>query len=397
VIGGGFVGLEVAENLAHAGLEVSVIEFGDHVIGPLDRDISYDLHNYIRSKGIGLHLNSEASAITHNSVKINGGAEVPAEMVVISAGVRPATSFLADSGIALGSRGEILVNDYMETSAESVYAVGDAVSTRNIVSGKQSVVPLASPANKQGVIAADNICGLPHRYAGSQGTAIIKMFDMAVAVTGENERSLTTAGVRYSKSITYSSSRAGYYPGGQMMAVKVLFGKLDGRLLGAQICGGEGVDKRIDVIASAIRAGMSVTELQDLELAYAPPFSSAKDPVNMAGYAAGNILSGKSDPVYVEEIDGFAGTLIDVRTPGEYGRGAIAGAVNIPLDDIRGRLGEIDSGAPVCVYCRVGQRGYVAERILKQKGYDVVNLIGGYRLYSARSNDERMHKKSAHA
>ena len=389
VIGGGFIGLEMAENLKQNGLRVNVVEAADHVIGPLDNDMAYDVHNYLRAKGIGLYLGATAAKLEAGKLKLTCGREIDADIVILSVGVRPETSFLEGSGIVLGKRGEIIVNEYLETSSPDVYALGDAIAVRSVVTGKNKMIPLASPANRQARLVADNVCGMARKYSGSQGTAIIKLFDLTVAVTGESEASLLADGTPYIKSITYSPSNAGYYPGGQMMSVKLLFSPANGRLLGAQITGGKGADKRIDVLASALRAKMTAIDLQDLELAYAPPFSSAKDPVNMAGYVAENILRGKSQPVYVEEMDALPGNvaLIDVRTPKEFEQGAIPGSVNLPLSQLRDRLAELDRCQDIIAICRIGQRGYNAEQILKQKGFRVRNLAGGYRLYQARQND----------
>ena len=389
VIGGGFIGLEMAENLHHLGLRVTVIEAASHVIGPLDADMAHDVHNYLRSKGIDLLLNKKAAAFTETSVILDSGREAAADMVIFSIGVRPDTGFLAESGIARGTRGEIIVNEYLETSAPDVYAVGDAIAVRHIVSGRQAMISLASPANRQARIVADNICGQGRKYSGAQGTAIIKLFDMTVALTGENEDTLRALGTPYLKSITHSASHAGYYPGGEMMTVKLLFDQGDGRVLGAQIVGGQGVDKRMDVLATAICANLTVFDLQELELAYAPPFSSAKDPVNMAGYVAGNILEGKMQTFYIEDLASLPpdAQLLDVRSPGEYRRGSIPGAVNIPVDSLRAALDSLDQNKEYYLCCQVGLRAYIAESLLRQHGYKVKNLAGGYKSYKAAQDD----------
>lgn len=389
VIGAGFIGLEMAENLAHKGINVSVIEFAPHVMGQLDMDMSHDVHNYLRANKINLYLNSKAASYQGGKVGLADGRQVEADFVILSVGVQPETKFLVGSGIVTGKRGEIIVNEYLETSAPDVYAVGDAISVRHIVNGRKMVVPLASPANKQARIVADNACGIAQKYNGAQGTAIAKVFDMTIALTGESEASLQAAGTSYSKVITYSPSNAGYYPGGEMMSVKILFNPASGLLLGAQIVGGKGVDKRIDVLATAIYAKLKVSDLCALELAYAPPFSSAKDPVNMAGYVANNMMSGKTKPAYVEEIEALAGrvTLIDARTPGEFRKGSIPGAVSIPLDEMRARLHEIDRSREVVVFCQSGQRSYNAEQILRANGFHTRNMLGGYRFYQAYATD----------
>ncbi len=388
VIGGGFIGLEMADNLHALGIEVSVIEASDHVIGPLDPDMAHDVHNHIRSKGISLYLNSMATEFTKDSVKLKDGRSVPADFILLSVGVRPETVFLKDSGIALGSRGEILVDNQFKTSLPHVYAVGDAIGVTNAITGQPTILPLASPANRQARLVADIVCGKPVRYSGVQGTSIAKVFDMTVAVTGESETSLKKAGTPYYKTLTFSGSHAGYYPGSHSMLLKLLYTP-EGRVMGAQITGYEGVDKRIDVLATAIRHGMSVYDLQELELAYAPPYSSAKDPVNMAGYTAANVLEGTFEPFYLEDLDHLPADvqLIDVRTAEEFARGTIGQAINLPLDSLRSNLDQLDREKTVYLFCQVGLRGYLAERILAQHGFQVKNLSGGYRLYEAAQTD----------
>lgn len=390
VIGGGFIGIEMAENLHALGMEVSIIEAQSHIMATMDADMTHDLHNHIRSKGVSLYLDSLATAFTEDSVVLKDGTVVPAEMVILSIGVAPETRFLQGSGVELGARGEILVDDHLRTNIPDVYALGDAVSVKNIVTNQVAVVPLASPANRQARLVADIICGKERRYSGAQGTAIAKIFDMTAASTGASEKALQTAGISYHKTFTFSASHAGYYPGGHPMQVKLLYSP-EGIVLGGQIVGYEGVDKRIDQIATAVRHRFSVYDLQELELAYAPPFSSAKDPVNMAGYAAANVLEGTFHPFCIEEIDDLPddAQLVDVRTMDEYAGGTIRHAVNIPLDDLRGRLDELDKNKKVYIFCQIGLRGYLAERILTQYGFDVVNLTGGYRLYEAWQNDQK--------
>ena len=388
VIGGGYIGLEMADNLCRLGLEVSVIEAASHVIASLDEDMSHELQNHLRSKGLDLHLGSMAQRIDRDQVILSDGREIPADMVILSIGVRPETGFLKDSGIALGSRGEILVDEYLQTNVPDVYAVGDAIGVKSFGTGADAIIPLAGPANKQARIVADNLCGEKKAYHGTQGTAIAKVFDMTAAVTGENETTLRRAGIAYRKTFTISPSHAGYYPGGSTMVVKLLYTP-EGKVLGAQIVGRDGVDKRMDVLASAIRAGMDVFDLQELELAYAPPFSSAKDPVNMAGYVAGNVVEGRMIPFYVEDLANLPENafLLDVRTPGEFAHGTIPGAVNIPVDVLRQRLSEVPKDKEVHIFCAVGLRGYIAQCILRQNGYKTKNLSGGYRLYAAAKND----------
>ena len=389
VIGAGFIGLEMAENLADRGLAVSIVEAAPHVMAPLDTDMAHMVHNRIRAAGMGLYIDRKCAGFTENGVLLEGGDVVPADMVILSIGVRPETRFLQDSGVELGARGEILVDEQLRTSVPDIFALGDAATVRNLVSGRQQVIPLAGPANKQARIVADVICGKDARYKGSIGTSVMKFFEMTVATAGEKEESLKAAGTPYRKTFTVSSSHAGYYPGGTQMIIKLLYSP-EGRVLGAQIVGGEGVDKRIDTLAVAIRFGMTVSDLAEMELAYAPPFSSAKDPVNMAGFVAENVLAGTMTPFFVDEIDAIPENAVrlDVRNPEELATlGSIPGFVNIPLNQLRSRLDEVDLTRPVYVTCQVGLRGYVAARILAQHGAQVYNLSGGYTLYASRMKD----------
>lgn len=390
VIGGGFIGMEMAENLRHIGLEVSVVEASDHIIAALDGDMSYDIQNYIRQKGINLYLNSLAVEIKENAVVLKDGSEIEADLIIMSIGVSPDTEFLKNTKLNLGERGEIIVDEYLQTNIKDVYAVGDAIRVKTFPSNRDAIIPLAGPANKQARIVADNIAGKKLPYKGTQGTAIAKIFDMVVAVTGESEKSLKTAGADYLKALTYSYSNATYYPNCSPMEIKILFDK-KGLLLGAQIVGGKGVDKRIDVLATAIRGKMTVYDLTELELAYAPPFSSAKDPVNMAGYVATNILEGRTSPVFYEELDhefDDADTIyLDVRTREEYEAGHLKNFINISVDDLRDNLDKLDKDKEILITCRIGLRGYVAEQILRQSGFKTKNLAGGYRHAFACENN----------
>lgn len=389
VIGAGFIGLEVAENLANRGLHVSVVEAADHVMAPLDLDVAHEVHNYIRSMGVDLYVGKKCIAIDDGCVLLDDGTRIDAEMVLLSIGVAPETGFLRGSGVALGQRGEILVNDYLETSVPDIYAVGDAISVTNCVTGVTGPIPLAGPANKQGRIVADVLCGKPRPYEGSLGTAVTKLFDMTVAAVGAKEEALSARNIPYRKSFTYSASHAGYYPGSTMMLIKLIFAPETGKVLGAQIVGYDGVDKRIDSISNAIRFGLTIYDLQKMELAYAPPFSSAKDPVNMAGYVAENILDGKMVPYYVEDLSSIPADAlcIDVRTAEEYAGGSIPGFINIPVDELRDRLEEIDPGKEIYLTCQIGLRGYIAQCILEGRGYRAKNLAGGYRRYKATISD----------
>lgn len=390
IIGGGFIGMEMAENLYALGMDISVVEAAPHVMAPIDMDTSHDVHNYIRAKGINLYLNSMCTELTTSSVILQTGSEISADIVIMCIGVSPDTKFLTNSSIKLGQRGEIIVDEYMQTSVPDIFALGDAVGVTNIISGKQVVIPLASPANKQGRIVADNICEKEQTYKGSQGTSIMKLFEMTVAVTGEKEESLVKNSIPYKKIFTYSASHATYYPHSNMMSIKLLFSPDSGKILGAQIVGYDGVDKRIDTLANAVRFGLTVYDLKEMELAYAPPFSSAKDPVNMVGYVGSNILEGFMKPFYIEEIPLIPkdAVILDVRTDEEFNEGSVNNSINIPLDSLRERLAEIDKNKKIYIICQIGLRGYIAQRILEQCGYDTLNLSGGYRLYSAAKTDE---------
>lgn len=389
VIGAGFIGLEMAENLAERGLQVSVVEAAPHVMAPIDLDMAHAVHNRIRAAGMGLYVGKKSTGFTSNTVELEDGTSIPADMVILSIGVAPETRFLQGSGIELGRRGEILVDEHLRTSVEDIYALGDAATVRNLVSGNTQVIPLAGPANKQARIVADVVCGRDASYKGSIGTSIMKFFDMTVACAGEKEESLKAAGVPYHKTYTVSASHAGYYPGGKQMVIKLIYND-EGKILGAQIVGGEGVDKRIDTLAVAIRFGLTVYDLEEMELAYAPPFSSAKDPVNMAGFVAENVLRGLMTPFYPEDVANIPADAVrlDVRNPEELANlGEIPGFINIPLNQLRDRLGELDLKRPIYVTCQVGLRGNVAARILAQNGATVYNLSGGYNLYASYAKD----------
>ena len=390
VIGGGYIGIEMAENLVSAGLKVTVAEFSDHVIAPLDLDMASDVHRHLRQKGVTLILNDGVKAIAdgENGLEISLGKEtIFADMVVLSVGVRPESHLAREAGLAVNARGAIVTDNRMLTSDLHIYAVGDAVEITDFITGEKGYIPLAGPANKQGRIAADNIAGLGSTYEGTQGTGILKCFDLTIATTGINEARAKQAGLNYEKSYTYSSSHASYYPGALPISVKILFEKNTGRLLGAQMVGYDGVDKRMDVIATAMRLGGTVKDLTKLELSYAPPFSSAKDPVNMAGYTAENILEGRVRVFHWHDVDALPRNgsvqLLDIRTPAEFKRGHLNGFFNIPLDDLRANLTTLDKEKPVYVTCQVGLRGYLACRILSQNGFDCANLSGGYRLYKS--------------
>lgn len=391
VIGGGYIGVEMAENLKEAGLEVSIAELSDRLIAPLDFDMASDVHRYIRSKGIALYLNNGVKAIGDHLVVLENG-EIVADMVIMSVGVRPETVLAQECGIKTNSRGSIIVDRNMKTNIPDIYAVGDAVEVEDLITKSPAFIPLAGPANKQGRIAADNIAGISSEYTGTQGSAVLKLFDMTVATTGLNEKGAKSAGIDYDKTYIYSGSHASYYPGANNMSVKALWDKKTLKILGAQIVGFDGVDKRMDVLAAAIRFGAKITDLTELELCYAPPFGSAKDPVNMLGFCAENTITGKVKQFFWHDVkslprDGSV-TLLDVRTVTEVSRGKIDGFINIPLDSLRERIGEIPKDKPIYVHCHSGQRSYIACRILTGYGYDCFNLAGGWRLYESVINEK---------
>ena len=390
VIGGGYIGVEMAENLVEAGLKVAVVELADHLIAPLDFDMAADVHRYIKSKGVYLHLNNGVKAISGNTVILQNG-EITADMIIISVGVRPETAIAKDAGIELNPRGSIVVNNKMQTNIPDIYAVGDAVEVEDFITKKPAFIPLAGPSNKQGRIAADNIAGCESVYTGTQGSAVLKLFDMTVATTGLNEKSAGLAGIDYDKTYTYSASHATYYPGAAQMSIKTLWDKKTLKIIGAQIVGFDGVDKRMDVLATAIRFGAKITDLTTLELCYAPPFGSAKDPVNMLGFVAENIVSGKLKQFFWHDVENLPRDgsvfLLDTRTPYEVMNGKIDGFVNIPLDSLRERLDEIPKDRPVYVHCHSGLRSYLACRILTGNSYDCYNLAGGWRLYESVINE----------
>ncbi len=402
LVGGGFIGLELAENLRRQGLEVTIVQRPAHVMSPFDDDMAAFIHAELRANGVQLALGRTVEGFAEGEdgldVLLQGQAPLHADMAVLAIGVAPESTLAKQAGLALGIKDSILVDEHMRTSDEHIYAVGDAVQVRHFVTGAPALLALAGPANKQGRIAADNICGIASSYTGSQGSSVLKVFDLTAAVTGLSEAAAQKAGLQYDKVILSPMSHAGYYPGGKVMTMKVLFELGSGRLLGAQIVGYDGVDKRIDVLATALRAGMTVTDLKELDLAYAPPYSSAKDPVNMAGFMAENLQLGLVKQWTWQQAaalprDGSV-TLLDTRTPGEYARGHIDGFINIPVDDLRARLGELDKAKPVYIICQSGLRSYIASRILAGNGFDSYNFAGGYRFYAAVQADLRLAQQS---
>jgi len=385
VIGGGFVGVEMAENLKERGLDVTLVEAAPHLMAPFDTDIVLNIEKEVQDNGIDIILSDGVKSFkdNENSVEItlNSGEKITSDIIILAIGVFPDTKFIKEAGIKTGARGHVLVNDKMETSAEGVYAVGDAIEVIDFINKTNTAIPLAGPANKQGRIAADNIAGLNTTYKGTQGTSIIKIFGLTAACTGNNERNLTRLNIAHKVIFVHPVSHASYYPGAIPMTLKLIFND-EGKILGAQGVGYDGVDKRIDVIATVIRLGGTVDDLTELELCYAPPFSSAKDPVNMAGFVAQNVLAGRMEVLTTDEFmayDRESTIVLDVRTEIEFENGHIEGAINIPVDSLRERIGELDKNKEILDYCQVGLRGYVASSILVQKGFKVKNLTGGYK------------------
>ena len=400
--GGGFISLELAENLRELGLDVTVVQKDKQLMNPYDSDMAAFIHNELRKHDVNLALGYTVDGFVDKDsgvdVLLKDCTPIHADMVVLAIGVTPDTKLAEDAGLKLGIKGSIVVNEKMETSVPDIYAVGDAVQVKNIVTNEDDLISLAGPANKQGRIAADNICGVTSEYKGSQGSSVIKIFDLTSATTGINEKTANKLGLDAESVILSPMHHAGYYPGAKVMTMKVLFEKSTFRLLGAQIIGYDGVDKRIDVLATAIRAGMKATDLKDLELSYAPPFSSAKDPVNMAGFIIDNIAKGIVKQWHIDDAknlsrDGSV-TLLDTRTVGEFSRGHIEGFKNIPVDELRERLNEIEKNKPVYVICQSGLRSYIASRILMGNGYDVYNFAGGFRFFDAVGNDRILTERS---
>ena len=403
IAGGGFIGLELAENLFELGVDVTIVQRPKQLMNPFDPDMASFIHAEMRRHGVKLALGHTVEGFQEADggveVLLKDGAPLRADMVVLAIGVTPDTHLAQQAGLATGIKGSILVDDRMQTSDPDIYAVGDAVQVKHSVTDQDALISLAGPANKQGRIAADNICGYDSRYHGSQGSSIIKVFDLTAAVTGVNQTAAEKAGLKTGSVILSPMSHAGYYPGGKLMTLKVVFEQETYRLLGAQIVGYDGVDKRIDVLATALHAGMRATELEELDLAYAPPYSSAKDPVNMAGFMIDNIEKGIVKQWHLTNLGALLGnenvTLLDARTAFEYARGHIDGFVNIPVDELRERLGELDPSKPVYVICQSGLRSYIACRILTGYGYDAYNFSGGYRYYEAVTADRALIEQAA--
>ena len=388
LLGGGFISLELAENFVRLGISTTVVEKNDQILTPFDKEMTQPVVEELANKGVTLLLGQSAEAVEQTAegmvVCLNSGKRLLAQLVIFGIGVRPENNLAVDAGLEVGTRGGIRVNDHLQTSDPNIYAVGDAIEVKDVVSGDPTQVPLAGPANRQGRIAADNIFGRAVRYRGTQGTAIVGVFDRTAAMTGTSEKALRRANRPFRKVYVHPTHHASYYPGAEAMTLKLLFDPESGRVLGAQAVGGAGVDKRIDVLAVAIQAGMTVFDLEEMELAYAPQYGSAKDPINMAGFVASGLLRGDHPQVDVEAVLAAAAErpfLLDVRTPQEFASGHIPGAVSIPVDELRSRLSELPRDRKIAAYCQVGQRGYLATRILLQTGFSAVNVGGGYKTY----------------
>jgi len=410
IIGGGFIGVEVAENLREMGMDVTIVQRPDQLMNPFDRDMASFIHGEMRRHGVELKLGRNVEGFERSAVGkedsgyemikvlLDDGSYINTDMVVLAIGVVPDSRIAKEVGIETGIKGSIVVNDRMETSKPDIYAVGDAVEVKHFITGQKALISLAGSANKQGRIAADNICGGDSVFKGSQGSSVIKIFDMTAASTGINEKTAKAQGIDYDKVYLAPMSHAGYYPGGSIMSMKVIFEKGTYKLLGAQITGYEGVDKRIDVLATAMHAGLSAFCLKDLDLAYAPPYSSAKDPVNMAGFMIDNIAEGRLKQFFWDEADSLprdgSVVLLDCRTPEEYSYGHMEGFINIPVDELRSRIDELPKGKPVYVHCQSGLRSYIGCRILEGNGFDCYNLSGGYRLYEAVKSDKAAAKQA---
>lgn len=396
VVGGGFIGLEIAENIKAVGVDVTIVEMSNQVIAPIDYDMAAEVHCHLRSKGVKLMLNSALEEIEEKDNALEAtisGRKVETDMVVMAIGVKPESKMAIEAGIEVNSRGAIKVDSHMRTNIKNIYAIGDVIEITDFITKEKSYVPLAGPANKQGRIVADNICGLGTVYTGTQGSSVMKVFDITVASTGLNEKEAKRQGLDYGKVYTYSANHATYYPGASMMAIKTIYEKKTGKILGAQIVGRDGVDKRCDVYAVAIRENMTAYDLTNLELCYAPPYGSAKDPVNMAGYVIENTLTGKVEHICWEDLEAAKadenGILLDVRTEAEVANaGIIDGFINIPVDNLRARISELDKSKTIYITCQIGLRGYIAARILSQLGYKCKNFSSGYRFYKILEADK---------
>jgi len=389
IVGAGFIGLELVENLVHRGVQCTVVELQDQVLPPFDREMTTPIAETLARHGVDVRLQEAAEGFEATAgglrIRLKSGSTLEGQLVILGVGVRPENRLAVEAGLEVGPRGGIRVNDSLQTSDPLIYAVGDAIEVRDPVTGAATQVPLAGPANRQGRLAANHIFGRPAHYRGTQGTAIVRVFDRVAACTGAAEKTLQRAKLPYRKIYIHPANHAGYYPGAEPMTLKLLFDEQTGRILGAQGVGGDGVDKRIDVLAIALQGGMTVQQLEEVELCYAPQFGSAKDPVNMLGFVASGLVRGEHPQLDLDAVlalpESLRPLLLDVRTAGEYELGTIPGAINVPVDELRQRLGELPRDRPIAAFCQVGQRGYLATRILLQNGFDVCNLGGGYKTY----------------
>lgn len=388
IIGGGFIGLEMAENLVERGLQVAVVQVSNQVMAPLDFEMASLVHTQLKEKGVKLLLNVEVKKFEDEGRKLllSNGSELESDVTIMSIGVQPENELAKQAGLKIGDGGGIVVNEYLQTTDEHIYAIGDAVQVKDFIFQNDTMIPLAGPANRQGRLVADNIYGRQSSYKGILGTSVAKVFDLTVATTGHNEKTLKKLGIDYEAIHIHPAAHASYYPGGSPISLKLIFNKENGMIYGVQGVGKVGVEKRIDVVATAIKAGMTVHDLADLELSYAPPYSSAKDPVNMLGYVASNVVDGDVKVVHVQQIDELVkngAILVDVRDSYEREQGFIPHSINIPLGDLRQRLEELPKDQTIYVSCQVGLRGYLASRILSLNGYDVVNVSGGWKTYAS--------------
>jgi NADPH-dependent 2,4-dienoyl-CoA reductase/sulfur reductase-like enzyme/rhodanese-related sulfurtransferase len=398
VVGGGYIGLEVAENLRDRGMLVAVVEMLDQVLPPMDKEMADLLHGQLHQHNVALWLDDAVASFQKSderlTVCLKSGMQLSCDFAILAIGVRPETKLAKDAGLDIGPCGGIKVASSLQTGDPDIYAIGDAIEVKDLVLDKPVLIPLAGPANKQGRMVADNICGRNRRYTGTQGTAILKVFDLTVAMTGASEKALAQTNIEYEKVYLHPANHVGYYPGAKQMHIKVLFTKPQGRILGAQIVGSDGVDRRIDIFAVAIRAGMTVFDLQELELAYAPPYGSGKDAVNMAGFAASNILDGTVDVVHWDSL-GDGDFVLDVRTAGEFNRANVPASANIPVDELRKRLDELPKDVTINAYCGVGIRSYIACRILTQNGFSARNISGGFITYCSYAKKELSEDQTA--
>lgn len=398
IVGAGYIGLEMAENLRQRGLLVAIVEMAEQVMPVMDREMANLLHQHLHEQSTALWLNDAVSGFrpidSKLLVNLKSGMELACDFAILSIGIKPEVKLAKESGLEIGTSGGIKVNQNLQTSDPDIYAAGDAVEVTDFILNKPVLIPLAGPANRQGRIIADNICGRKETYNGTQGTAILKVFHLTAAMTGASEKALKKMNVKYEKLYIHPAHHVGYYPGAKQMHIKLIFTKPEGKILGAQIIGTEGVDKRIDIFATAIRAGMTVFDLAELELAYAPPYGSGKDAVNMTGFVAANIIDGTLKIIHCDELknDDF---ILDVRNPDELAKGIIPNAVNIPLDELRQRLGELPKNKTIHTYCAVGIRSYIAARILEQHGFNSKNISGGYSTYLAYTAEKLFEAQSA--